>query len=131
VDDITRFVTPTTVVTVIEDDPRDRNYTPLLENYLRLQAMTDQDGAPLQIVTLPMPAPLWYEGQRVPASYANFYIGNEVVLLPAYDPPTTQAAEEVLAPIFPGRRIVPIDCHDLIWGLGAFHCLTQQWPALP
>jgi len=129
VDDITRFVDPTTVVTVLEDNPADRNYAPLLENYLRLQAMTDQSGDPLRIVTLPMPTPLWYEGQRVPASYANFYIGNEVVLLPAYDPPTTRAAEEVLAPLFPGRRIVPIDCQDLIWGLGAFHCLTQQVPA--
>ncbi len=131
VDDITRFVDPTTVVTCIEDDPSDVNYEPLLENVERLQEMTDQDGHPLRVVPLPMPRPVWYQGQRLPASYANFYIGNEVVLLPAYDHETTGVAREVLEELFPTRRVVPIDCFDLIWGLGAFHCVTQQWPGRP
>lgn len=130
VDDLTRFVNATTVVTAVEDDPSDENYEPLLENYSRLQSMSDQDGRSLQIVMLPMPAPLYYDGQRLPASFANFYIGNEVVLLPGYDPESTEAARETLQDVFPTRRVVPIDCHDLIWGLGAFHCVSQQWPAL-
>jgi len=131
VDDLTRFTDPHTVVTMVEDDPRDANHEPLRENLARLREMRDQDGEPFRIVTLPMPRGLWHEGQRLPASYANFYIGNEVVLLPAYDPERDGVARETLQRCFPGRRVVPIDCTDLVWGLGAFHCVTQQWPALP
>ncbi len=130
VDDLTRFVDPRTVVTVVEDDPSDPNYEPLKENLQRLRTMTDQDGDPLRVVTLPMPRPVVREGQRLPASYANFYIANRVVLLPAYDPERDAVAERTLQALFPDRRVVAIDCTDLVWGLGAFHCVTQQWPAL-
>jgi agmatine deiminase len=128
IDDITRFTDEATVVTVMEEDPTDDNYELLQDNYRRLQGMTDQDGHPLRIVTLPMPRPVVYEEQRLPASYANFYIGNEVVLLPTYDPERDAVAQATLQGLFPTRRVIPIDCTDLIWGLGAFHCLTQQWP---
>jgi agmatine deiminase len=128
VDDLTRFVDPTTVVTVVEEDPRDENFEPLQENLQRLRAMKDQDGRPLRVETLPMPRPLYHEGQRLPASYANFYIANGVVLLPGYDPNQDRKAQATLERLFPGRRIVVMDCTDLVWGLGAFHCVTQQWP---
>jgi agmatine deiminase len=129
VDDLTRFVDPRTVVTVVEEDPGDPNYGPLSENLERLRHMSDQDGEPLRIVTLPMPRPVWYDGQRLPASYANFYIANEVVLLPGYDAERDGVAREVLQRLFSTRRVVTIDCTDLAWGLGACHCVTQQWPA--
>jgi agmatine deiminase len=128
VDDITRFVDPRTVVTVVEDDPADENYEPLQANLERLRGMTDQDGRPLRVVTLPMPRALYHEGQRLPASYANFYIANGVVLLPTYDPPRDEEAAATLAGLFPGREIVGMYAADLVWGLGAFHCVTQQWP---
>ena len=130
IDDITRFVDETTVVTVVEEDPRDENHDLLETNRRRLLEMTDQDGRELRVVTLPMPRTVEFEGQRLPASYANFYIGNEVVLLPAYDPPRDEIARDTLQEFFPTRRVVPVDCTELIWGLGAFHCLTQQWPAV-
>lgn len=130
VDDLTRFTDARTVVTVVEDDPTDENYAPLQDNLHRLREMTDQDGQPLRVVTLPMPRPLWYDGQRLPASYANFYVANGVVLLPAYDAERDAVAQRTLQELFPGREVVPIDCTDLVWGLGAFHCVTQQWPAL-
>ena len=129
VDDLTRFVDPTTVVTVIEDDPADENYEPLQANLERLRYMTDQNGQPLRVVTLPMPRPLWHEGQRLPASYANFYIANGLVLLPTYDPTRDNEARATLQQLFPDREIIGIDCTDLIWWLGAFHCVTQQWPS--
>ncbi len=131
VDDITRFTDERTVVTVVEEDPQDENYEPLQDNLRRLQGMTDQDGQPLRIVTLPMPRARYQDGQRLPASYANFYIANDVVLLPAYDPDRDEVARATLQELFPTRRVVPIDAVDLVWGLGAFHCVTQQWPALP
>ena len=131
IDDLTRFVGPRTVVTVVEENQADSNYQPLQENLERLQTMTDQDGAPLEIITLPMPRPLYQDGQRLPASYANFYIGNQVVLLPGYDPPRDAEARATLRQLFPDRDVVAIDCTDLVWGLGAFHCVTQQWPAVP
>jgi agmatine deiminase len=130
VDDLTRFVNPTTVVTVLEEDPKDANYEPLEANLARLREMKDQDGNPLQVITLPMPRPMEHDGQRLPASYANFYIANEVVLLPTYDPARDEVALETLQRCFPTRRVVGIDCTDLVWGLGAFHCVSQQWPAL-
>jgi agmatine deiminase len=130
VDDLSRFVDEHTVVTVVEEDPRDANYAPLRDNLDRLRAMRDQDGQPFRVVTLPMPPAMHHDGQRLPASYANFYIANEVVLLPAYHPATDQLARDTLQRCFPGRRVVPLDSRDLAWGLGSFHCVTQQWPAL-
>ncbi len=129
VDDLTRFTDPATLVTVTEDDPADANYAPLRENRKRLESMRDQAGRPFRIVDLPMPRPMYQDGQRLPASYANFYIGNDVVLLPAYDPPRDEQARGILQDLFPARRVVPVDAVDLVWGLGAFHCVTQQWPA--
>src|SRR5688572_27411859 len=131
IDDLTRFVNPTTVVTVVEDDPSDENYEPLQENLARLHSMRDQDGTPLRVVPLPMPRPLYHDGQRLPASYANFYIANGVVLMPTYDPAADERACATLQAVFPDREIVGIDCTDLVWGLGAFHCVTQQWPSVP
>jgi agmatine deiminase len=130
VDDLTRFVDESTVVTVVEDDPRDSNYAPLKENLERLRGMRDQDGRPLKVVSLPMPPAMQHDGQRLPASYANFYIGNGVVLLPAYHPPTDTTARDILQRHFPTRRVVLVDSRDLVWGLGSFHCVTQQWPAI-
>ncbi len=130
VDDLTRFVDPTTVVTALEEDPRDENHTPLRENHRRLLGMTDQDGRPLRVVTLPMPRPLFQDGQRLPASYANFYIANGVVLMPAYDAERDEVARQTLQQLFPTRQVVPINSVDLVWGLGSFHCVSQQWPAL-
>jgi agmatine deiminase len=131
VDDLTRFVSPTTVVTVVEQDPQDDNYWPLSENRKRLGTMRDQDGNQLQVVELPMPGVIEYDGQRLPASYANFYIANSVVLLPTYrNQKTDMAAMEILQKLFTDRRVVGIDSTNLIWGLGSFHCLTQQQPAI-
>ncbi len=129
IDDLTRFVSADTVVTVVEDDPADENYEPLQENLERLGMMTDQDGRPLRIITLPMPRALYQDGQRLPASYANFYIANGVVMLPTYDPERDEEAASTLQGLFPDRRVIGVDCTDLVWGLGAFHCVTQQWPA--
>jgi agmatine deiminase len=92
--------------------------------------MTDQAGRPLRVVTLPMPRALRHEGHRLPASYANFYIANGLVLLPIYDPPRDEQAIATLTALFPDREIVGIDCTDLVWGLGSIHCVTQQWPAV-
>ncbi len=128
VDDLTRFVNPTTVVTVVEEDRHDHNYAPLAENLERLRQMTDQDGRPLEVITLPMPRPMYQDDQRLPASYANFYVANGVVLMPAYDPERDEIARATLAGCFPDRVVVPINCTDLVWGLGALHCVTQQWP---
>jgi agmatine deiminase len=131
VDDLARFVNPTTVVTVVEQDPQDENYWPLQENRKRLRAMHDQDGNLLQVVELPMPGVIEYDGQRLPASYANFYVANGVVLLPTYRNQKTDAvAMETLQKLFDDRHVVGIDSTNLIWGLGSFHCLTQQQPAI-
>jgi agmatine deiminase len=128
VDDLTRFVNQHTVVTAVESDPADENYEPLQANLERLRGMSDQDGRPLDVVTLPMPRALFHDGQRLPASYANFYIANGVVVVPTYDPPRDEEALATLRSCFPDREVVGIDCTDLVWGLGAFHCVTQQWP---
>lgn len=128
IDDLARFVDPVTVVTVLEENLRDENYARLQANYTRLQRMTDQDGAPLRVVTLPMPRALYHEGQRLPASYANFYIANGVVLVPVFDDPHDAGALRTLQELFPQRRVVGIRATDMVWGLGAFHCVTQQQP---
>lgn len=128
IDDLTRFVSPTMLVTAIEDDPQDDNYRPLLDNLERLKSMRDQDGKPFEIVTLPMPGAHFFEDQRLPASYANFYIANRTVLVPTFTDRNDALALEVLANVFPDRRVVGIDCTDLVWGLGSIHCVTQQQP---
>lgn len=130
IDDLARFVNPTTVVTVLEEDPSDENYPILQENLKLLQSMQDEKGRPLQIVTLPMPRPIVYDGQRCPASYANFYIGNQVVLVPIFNDPADQKALQILQSFFPTRKVVGVPSRELIWGLGAFHCITQQQPAI-
>lgn len=132
IDDLTRFVGKSRVVTVVEDNPDDPNHRILQENLEALRALRDEDGAPLDIVPLPMPARrLEYQGQRLPASYANFLVVNGGVLMPAFDDPRDGEAAAVLASVFPGRKIVPVDCRDLIIGLGSVHCLSQQQPARP
>ena len=128
VDDITRFVAPDTIVTVIEPDPKDKNYAPLQENLRRLRSATDKDGRPFRIVELPMPAPVMFEGRRLPASYGNFYMANGLVLVPVFNDPKDRIALNILADLFPDREIVPIYSGDLIWGFGALHCMTQQQP---
>ena len=128
IDDLTRFVAPGTVVTAVEADPTDANYEPLRENLARLRTMVDQDHHPLRVIELPMPGPVIQDGQRLPASYANFYIANTVVLVPTYRHPNDQKACAVLQSLFTGRKVVPVDCTSLIWGLGAIHCVTQQQP---
>ena len=130
VDDLARFVSRAVVVTVTEEDGSDPNFEPLRTNLERLREMRLPDGEPLHVLTLPMPTRLVREGIRLPASYANFYIANEVVLLPVFGERNDAWAESILAEAFPTRKVVPIDCRELIWGLGAFHCLTQQQPAV-
>ncbi|MEO8445329.1 MAG: agmatine deiminase family protein, partial [Gammaproteobacteria bacterium] len=131
IDDLTRFVAEDLVVTVVEQDPADENYAPLKENRERLAGMQLADGRPLRVVELPMPAPLYRGSTRLPASYANFYVGNRVVLLPTFDCPADEEAAAILARCFQGRRIVSLDCRDVVIGLGTFHCLTQQVPVAP
>jgi agmatine deiminase len=130
IDDIVRFVGPRTVVSAVEDDPADPNHEPLAENLRRLRDMTDVDGKPLDVVTLPMPAPVWFDSQRLPASYANFYIANDQVLVPTFNDANDRRALGILADLFPGRIVVGIHAVDLVWGLGTLHCLTQQQPAV-
>jgi len=130
VDDLARFVGPRTIVTVVEPDPVDDNHRPLQDNLARLLRMADPDGHRFEIIELPMPAARHHEGQRLPASYANFYVGNAAVLVPTFGDPNDERALAVLGGAFPGRRIVGIDAVDLVWGLGAFHCVTQQQPAV-
>lgn len=130
IDDLTRFTSADTVVTVLEEDPADENYELLQANYERLQTMRDQSGQPLRIVTLPMPGYVSYEEQRLPASYANFYIANTSVLVPTYRHPNDARALATLQELFPTRKVVGLDCTDLIWGLGAIHCVTQQQPSV-
>lgn len=130
IDDIARFINPLTVVCVLEADSRDENYALLRENYERLQGAHDQDGNSFSIVTLPCPAPVVYEGSRLPASYANFYIGNEVVLAPIFDDPNDYKAVGILQELFPERRVVGLPCRAVVAGLGAIHCVTQQEPSI-
>ncbi len=129
VDDLSRFVDPTTVVTIVEENKSDANYSALQENFTLLKSAKDQGGKPLRVETLPMPAPIFFDDQRLPASYANFYVANKVVLVPVFNDPSDRIALNTLAKLFPGREIVPIYCRDLVLGLGTIHCMTQQLPA--
>ena len=128
IDDLTRFVSERTVVTVVERNRDDENYKPLQENLARLGEM-EIGGRTMDVITLPMPKKIEREGMRLPASYANFYIANTCVLVPIFADPNDEAALSILRDCFPARRIIGIDCRELIWGLGTFHCLTQQQPA--
>jgi agmatine deiminase len=129
VDDIARFVTPDTVLAAVETQRSDANYELLQENLNRLRDATDVGGRRLQVVELPLPRPVVFEGRRLPASYANFYIANNVVLVPTFNDPMDRVALNILAGLFPGREVTGIYCGDFIWGLGAIHCATQQQPA--
>ncbi len=129
VDDLTRFVSVNTVVTAVEEDENDPNYEPLRSNLQILHTTQLNGKESLHVLRLPMPAPLYRNGQRLPATYANFFIANEVILMPAFADAHDAWALSVLKEAFPARKIIPIDCRELIWGLGAFHCLTQQQPA--
>ena len=130
IDDITRFVNADTVVTVVEENKADGNYEILQENLQLLQQMRVEDGKQLNVVELPMPSPVIWEEQRLPASYANFYIANEVVVVPTFRDKNDQKALDILSGCFPTRRVVGINSTDIIWGLGSFHCLSQQEPAV-
>ena len=128
VDDLCRFVNPKTVVLCSEDYAGDPNYAVLKENRERLEGMRLEDGSRIEVVDLPMPAPLYFEGQRLPASYANFYIGNAAVLVPTFNDPKDRIALGTLAELFTDRPVIGIHAVDLVWGLGTLHCLTQQQP---
>ena len=128
VDDIARFVAPDTVAVAVERDPADPNYEPLQQNLRRLRSATDQNGKRLRIVELPMPAAISFQGRRLPASYANFYIANGLLLVPTFNDKNDRVALDILAEVFPDREVVGIYCGDLIWGFGAIHCMTQQQP---
>jgi agmatine deiminase len=128
IDDLARFVSDRTVVTVVEENRHDENYRPLQQNLARLRAMKIADCA-IEVITLPMPKKIMREGLRLPATYANFYIANTCVLVPTFADPADETALSSLRECFPNRHVVGIDCRELIWGLGAFHCLTQQQPA--
>jgi agmatine deiminase len=129
IDDISRFAGPETIITAVEEDPDDANYPVLQDNLRRLRQFKNPRGGAFRIVELPMPGVVEHEGQRLPASYANFYIANGLVLAPTYRHRNDRRALEILGREFPGRRVVGLDSTDLIWGLGSFHCITQQEPA--
>lgn len=129
VDDLARFTDKNTIVIASEDNPEDANYENLRENMELLQSMRNLDGKPFKIVPLPMPAPVVFDGERLPASYANFYIANGKVLVPTFNDPKDRIALNTLQGLFPDRTVVGIHCLDLVWGLGTLHCMTQQQPS--
>jgi agmatine deiminase len=129
IDDISRFVAPATIVTAVEPNASDPNHAPLAENLGRLKAARTLSGSQFTLVELPMPRPVVFRGQRLPASYANFYVANELVLVPTFHDPNDRVALNILAEVFPGREVIGIHSVDLVWGLGALHCMTQQQPA--
>jgi agmatine deiminase len=127
IDDITRFVSEDTVVTVVEENQDDENFEPLKANRESLESVSINEKR-LTVIDLPMPSPVYYEGQRLPASYANFYIANKYVIVPVFDDANDEKALEILQGCFKDRRVVGINSVDIIWGLGSFHCLSQQEP---
>jgi len=128
VDDLARFVAPRTLVCAYEEDPLDVNHRPLRDAYQRLSQHRDERGRPFEVVKLPMPGPIELDGERLPASYANFYIGNRCVVAPVFGHANDSAALDVLRKCFPGRRVVGIDCNAMVRGLGTLHCGSQQQP---
>ena len=131
VDDLTRFLVPGVVATVVEPDTKDVNHAPLAENLGRLRHARDAKGQPLKVIEMPMPPRADGPHHRNPASHANFYIGNSTVLVPVFNSPTDEVVLQQLQPYFPDRKVVGIDCRALVGGLGAIHCITQQMPAIP
>jgi agmatine deiminase len=129
IDDISRFVAPTTIVTAVEPNTKDANHEPLAENLERLKAARTLDGKQFTPVELPLPRPVVFRGQRLPASYVNFYVANGLVLVPTFHDPNDRVALNILAEVFPGREVIGIHSVDLVWGLGTLHCMTQQQPA--
>ena len=129
IDDIARFVGPKTIVCVVESNNRDENYGVLQENYERLQTARDQNGEKISIVTLPCPGPVYYDDMRLPASYANFYIANNLVIVPIFEDPNDAQALGILQELFPHRKVLGFRCNEVVAGLGAIHCVTQQEPA--
>jgi agmatine deiminase len=129
IDDIARFAGPRTVMAARERKREDVNYQPLRQNWRLLQRASDQSGRPLELVELPMPEPVYFAGQRLPASYANFYLANQSVLVPVFNDPMDRVALDIFERLFPQRTVIPIYCRDLVLGLGALHCMTQQQPA--
>ena len=129
VDDIARFVAPGTIVLAHEEDPADENHRRSLDNLKRLEGARGATGEELRVVTLPFPRAVMMDGQRLPASYANFYVANGVVIVPTFNDANDRVALDTIASLFPGREIVGIHSVDLVWGLGTLHCLTQQQPA--
>lgn len=130
VDDICRFVNSSTVVVCRDDNPPSHNHTVLEENFERLQSMRLEDGSRIEVVSIPMPAPLAFEGRQLPASYANFYIANSAVLVPAFNDPNDRVALGILSELITDRPVVGIHAVDLVWGLGTIHCMTQQQPTV-
>lgn len=129
IDDICRFVNPTTVVLIKETNPNDTNYRPLAENWERIRDLRLEDGSKPEVVPLPMPDPIFFDGERLPASYANFYIANDAVIVPTFNDPNDRIALGILAELFRNRDVVGIHAVDLVLGFGSLHCLTQQQPA--
>jgi len=129
IDDIARFAGPATIVAAVEPNTNDANHAPLKENLEQLKAARTHDGKQFDLVELPMPRPVVFRGQRLPASYANFYIANKLVLVPTFNDPSDRVALSILADCFPGREVIGIHSVDLVWGLGTLHCMTQQQPA--
>jgi agmatine deiminase len=129
VDDVARFVAPDTIVLAVEDDPADENHARSIDNLKRLEQVARAGTRPLRIVKLPFPRPVIMKGERLPASYANFYIANDVVIVPTFNDPSDRSALTTLASLMPDRHVVGIHAVDLVWGLGTLHCLTQQEPA--
>ena len=130
IDDLTRFVNEDTVVTVVEENKSDENYKPLLENLNMLNKLRLENGKQINVVEIPMPGALSYEGQRLPASYANFYISNKYVVTPVFNDKNDDKALSILQKCFPTRKVVGLNSTDIIWGLGAFHCLSHEEPAV-
>ena len=130
IDDTVRFVNEDTVLTVVETNRSDENYSLLQHNLKQLKSMRLANGKQLNIVEIPMPEPLSYEGQRLPCSYANFYIANQSVIVPVFNSKNDDKALQLIEECFPGRQVIGIDSTDIIWGLGSFHCLSQQEPAV-
>lgn len=128
IDDLTRFVNRDTVVTMVEHNRKDTNYKPLKDNLKKLQSMRMADGKQMNLVELPMPAPIYYKGQRLPSSYANFYIANACVCVPVYNCKEDETALDILSGCFKDRPVIGIDSTEIIWGLGSWHCLSQQEP---
>jgi agmatine deiminase len=128
VDDISRFVAPDTIVTMVKRDPADPNHAPLQENLQRLKRATDQNGKAFRVIELAMPGAVTFEGRRLPASYGNFYIANRVVLVPVFNDPNDRIALNILSDLFPDREVIGIYSGDLVWGFGTMHCMTQQQP---